>query len=218
MADDNSVVEYNEIVMKMFNSGDEGFQFYNDYAYEKGFSVRKDYCEWDRDLNERNLRKFVCSNESFHAKKHLRREIKLRRSQDITRSGCLAKLLIAQDYNTEQWYVKDFINEHNHPMIPPDLSCLLRSYRKITDEQKAEIVHMQVFGIRKHQIMDSMLKWHGGYDKVGFTVRDIYNFCHCNKLQMLSADDTQTIMNYLIAQKRRDPDFHFDHKRDGEGI
>jgi zinc finger SWIM domain-containing protein 3 len=46
--------------------------------------------------------------------------------------------------------VKDFINEHNHPMIPPDLSCFLRSHRKITNEQKAEIVHMQVSGIRKH--------------------------------------------------------------------
>jgi zinc finger SWIM domain-containing protein 3 len=37
--------------MKMFNSEDEGFHFYNNYA-EKGFSVRKDYCEWDRDLDE----------------------------------------------------------------------------------------------------------------------------------------------------------------------
>jgi zinc finger SWIM domain-containing protein 3 len=76
---------------------------------------------------------------------------------------------------------------------------------------------MKVSGICKHQIMDSMLKWHDSYDKVGFTVSDIYNFCHCNKLQMLSAGDTETIMNYLIAQKRRDLGFHFDHKRDGGG-
>jgi zinc finger SWIM domain-containing protein 3 len=113
--------------------------------------------------------------------------------------------------------VKDFINEHNHPMIPPDLSCFLRSHRKITDEQKVEIVHMQVSGIGKHQIMDSMLKRHGGYDKVGFTARDLYNFYHRNKLQMLSAGDAQTIMNYLIAQKHRDLDFSFDHRRDGGG-
>jgi zinc finger SWIM domain-containing protein 3 len=46
--------------------------------------------------------------------------------------------------------VKDFSNEHNHPMIPLDLSCFLRPHRKITDEKKAEIVHMQVSGIRKH--------------------------------------------------------------------
>jgi zinc finger SWIM domain-containing protein 3 len=65
--------------------------------------------------------------------------------------------------------------------------------------------------------MDSMLKRHGGYDKVGFTARDLYNFCHRNKLQMLSVGDAQTIMNYLIAQKHRDAYFYFDHKRDGGG-
>jgi zinc finger SWIM domain-containing protein 3 len=217
MSDVDSLPEYNEVVMKMFNSEDEGFQFYNNYAYEKGFSVRKDYCEWNRDLNERNLRKFVCIGEGFRAQKHLRREIKLRRSRNVTRFGCRAKFVITLDYDTEQWYVKEFINKHNHPMIPPDLSCFLRSHRKINDEQKAEIVHMQVSEIRKHQIIDSMLKQHGGYDKVRFTIRDLYNFCHRNKLQMLSAGDAQTIMNYLIPQKHRDLDFYFDHKSDGGG-
>ncbi|CAO2149169.1 unnamed protein product, partial [Urochloa humidicola] len=55
MSNENSLLEYTEIVMKMFNSEDEGFEFYNDYAYEKGFSVRKDYCKWDSDHNERTL-------------------------------------------------------------------------------------------------------------------------------------------------------------------
>jgi zinc finger SWIM domain-containing protein 3 len=70
--------------------------------------------------------------------------------------------VIALDYDTEQWYVKDFIDEHNHPMIDADLSCFLRSHRKITDEQKAEIVHLQISGIWKHQIVDTMLKRYGG--------------------------------------------------------
>ncbi|CAN6348504.1 unnamed protein product, partial [Urochloa humidicola] len=209
--------EYSEIVMKMFNSEDEGYEFYNDYAYEKGFSVRKDYCEWDNDHNERTLRKFVCSCEGFRAEKHLRKEIKMRRPRNLTRCGCRAKLVIAQDHNTEQWYVKDFIDEHNHPMIEPDLSCFLRSHRRISDEQKAEIVHLQIAGIRKHKIMDIMLKRYGGYDKVGFTARDLYNFCHRNKLQTLSAGDAQTIINYMIDQKRRDPDFCFKYKTDGRG-
>jgi hypothetical protein len=60
MSDVDSLLEYNEIVVKMFNSEDEGFQFYKNYTYEKGFSVRKVYCEWDKDMDERNLRKFVC--------------------------------------------------------------------------------------------------------------------------------------------------------------
>ncbi|KAL6653248.1 hypothetical protein ACP70R_008826 [Stipagrostis hirtigluma subsp. patula] len=217
MSNDNSLLEYSEIVMKMFNSEDEGFEFYNDYAYEKGFGVRKDYCEWDSGHNEKTLRKFVCSCEGFRAEKHLTREIKMRRSRNITRCGCPAKLVIALDHNTEQWYVKDFIDGHNHSMIEPDLSCFLRSHRRISDEQKAEIVLLQISGIRKHQIMDIMLKRYGGYDRVGFTSRDLYNFLHRNKLQTLSPGDAQTLINYMIVQKRRDPDFSFQYKRDGRG-
>jgi zinc finger SWIM domain-containing protein 3 len=129
----------------MFNSEDEGFQFYKNYTYEKGFSVRKVYCEWDKDMDERNLCKFILQSEGFRTHKHLRREIKLRRSRNVTRFGCHAKFVIAMDCDTKQWYVKDFINEHNHPMIPPDLSFFFCSHGKITDEQKAEIMHMQVF-------------------------------------------------------------------------
>jgi zinc finger SWIM domain-containing protein 3 len=175
MSNENSLLEHREIVMKLFNSEDEGFEFYNEYAYEKGFSVRKDYCEWDNDHNEKTLHKFVCRCEGFREDKHLRREIKKRRSQNITLYGCRAKFVIALDYDTEQWYVKDFIDEHNHPMIDADLCCFLRSHRKVTDEQKAEIVHLQISGIRKHQIRDSMLKQYNGYDKVGFTAKDLYN-------------------------------------------
>jgi len=80
--------------------------------------------------------------------------------------------VIARDQNTGQWHVKDFICEHNHPMVEQDLACLLRSHRRISDEQKADIVAMQISGICKHQIMDIMEMLYGGYDKVGFTRRD----------------------------------------------
>ncbi|CAN6167136.1 unnamed protein product, partial [Urochloa humidicola] len=217
MSDDDSLLEYNEIVMMMFGNEDEGFEFYNCYAYEKGFSVRKEYCEWDNGHNERTLRKFVCSCEGFRAEKELKREVKMRRPRNITRCGCCAKLVIALDQNTRQWYVKDFIDEHNHPMMEEDLSCFLRSHRRISDDQKAEIVQLLISGIRKHQIMDIMIRRYGGYDKVGFTARDLYNFCHVNKLETLSAGDAQTIMRYMIESKRRDPDFFFQYKTDGRG-
>ena len=48
----------NEIVRKMFASEEEGFQFYNAYGLDKGFSVRRSYVEWDAGHNEWTLR--VC--------------------------------------------------------------------------------------------------------------------------------------------------------------
>jgi len=41
MPDLVSLLEYNEIVRKMFGNEEKGFQFYNSYAKEKGFSVRR---------------------------------------------------------------------------------------------------------------------------------------------------------------------------------
>ena len=44
---DESMFEYLNVVSKMFDSEAEGYEFYNKYALEKGFSVRKSYVEWD---------------------------------------------------------------------------------------------------------------------------------------------------------------------------
>ncbi|XP_021321349.1 protein FAR1-RELATED SEQUENCE 5 [Sorghum bicolor] len=83
--------------------------------------------------------------------------------------------------------------------------------------QKAEILEMQISGIRKYQIMDIMQKQYGGYDKVGYTMKDLYNFCHRNKVETVAAGDAQTVISYLTECKCRDPDFFFQYKTDGEG-
>ena len=65
MTDLESFAEYNEIVRKLFANEEEGFQFYNKYGLEKGFSVRRSYVEWDNGHYELTLRKFVCSREGY---------------------------------------------------------------------------------------------------------------------------------------------------------
>jgi len=62
--------------------------------------------------------------------------------------------VIAQQRNTGQWYVKDFIDDHNHPLALEDFSCLLRSHQRISDEQKADILEMEISEIHKHQIFE----------------------------------------------------------------
>ncbi|CAD6219918.1 unnamed protein product [Miscanthus lutarioriparius] len=126
MSDLESLLKYNEIVKKMFANEEEGFQFYNDYGFEKEFSVRRSYCEWDNGHNEMTLRKFICSRQGFCEEKQLKRAIKKWKPRNITRVGCLAKFVIARDHITG----------------------------RISDEKKAEIVEMESSGIRKHEIMD----------------------------------------------------------------
>ena len=101
----------------------------------------------------------------------MKREDKHRRPRNITRVGCRVKFIIARQRNTGQWYVKDFIDDHNHPLALEDLSCLLHSHRRISDEQKADILEMEISGIRKYQIFEIQEMQYGGYDKVGYTQR-----------------------------------------------
>jgi zinc finger SWIM domain-containing protein 3 len=90
--------EYHDIVSKTFASEDDGYQFYNRYALENGFSVWRNYVEWDGANKEIVLRKLVCSHKGCPQEKHMKRkrEDVMRRPQNISRAGCKAKLVIAR--------------------------------------------------------------------------------------------------------------------------
>ncbi|WVZ82212.1 hypothetical protein U9M48_029499 [Paspalum notatum var. saurae] len=212
-----ALLDYDETVKKSFSSEKECYKFYNSYALDKGFTVRKCYVEREKATKEICLRKYVCGRQGFRAAKHINKAIKKRKARNITRCGCLAKLVIALDKETRLWFVKDFIDEHNHPLAPPDLSCLLRSHRKISDEQKADIIEMEIAGARKHQIMNILEMQHGGYDKVGFVSRDIYNFCYQYKLKAIAGLDANTVICHMKERQERDPDFFFKYVVDEEG-
>ena len=89
---------YVNIVSRMFHSEDEGFEFYNKYALEKGFSVRKGYVEWDEANEKIILRKLVCSREGCREEKHMKRkrEDRKRKPWNITRVGCKANLSLQE--------------------------------------------------------------------------------------------------------------------------
>ena len=146
MSDLESLLEYNEIVKKLFANEEEGFQFYNNYGFEKEFSVRRSYCEWDNGHNEMTLRKFVCSRQGFREEKQLKRAIKKRKPRNITRVGCLAKFVTARDHITGHWYVKDFIDEHNHPMAQQSLLVCYVHIEESAMSRKLRLWRWRVLG------------------------------------------------------------------------
>ena len=129
-ASDESMFEYLNVVSKMFDSEAEGYEFYNKYALEKGFSVRRSYVEWDGSNKYIILRKIVCSRQGFREDKHMKRKMedRKRRPRSLTRVGCNAKLVITRQEETGRWFVKDFIDEHSHPLAPRVfLVCCVRT-------------------------------------------------------------------------------------------
>ena len=59
---------------------------------------------------------------------------------------------------------------------------------------------------------------YGGYDKVGYTQRDLYNFCYHHKQGTISAGDAQTVIRHLRERERRDADFFFRSMTDEQGL
>ncbi len=110
--------------------------------------------------------------------------------------------------------MKDFVDDHNHPLAAPDQTCFLRSHRVISDVQKEEIIEMEIARVRKHHIMNIMEKQYGGYENVGFIDTDLYNYCHRYKIETIVEGDAETVLRHLRAREERDPDFFFRFEAD----
>ncbi len=62
-----------------------------------------------------------------------------------------------------------------------------------------------------------MEKNHGGYDKVGFVMRDLYNFFARYKKKRFKGRDADLVVNHLMAQQEQDPYFFFRYSIDEKG-
>ncbi|XP_024310579.1 uncharacterized protein LOC112268744 [Brachypodium distachyon] len=154
----NKLDEFRKIVDMTFGSEVEAYMFYNKYARDHGFSIRKGKVKVKRAKSSETirLRHFVCSRAGKRAKKFLAMEGRIRRPRAESCCRCEAKLTIKLDRLRGIWYVGKFVDDHSHPLARPDEIPFLRSHRRIKDFQKAEILAMGAADIRKHQIMDTL--------------------------------------------------------------
>ena len=65
------IEEYNYVANQTFNTEEDFFEFYNVYAFHKGFSVRKDKVRYKPSTKEVTWKRVVCSFEGYRSEKHL---------------------------------------------------------------------------------------------------------------------------------------------------
>ena len=114
-------------------SGDaEAYNLYNDYAFSKGFSIRKGKNRARAGGNGWTMRRYLCSNAGVKDDSK-----KVTRGYDRVdiRTNCKAfvQFSIGKD---GVWTCIRHDMVHNHEMVPLDKRHLLRSQRKITDDQR----------------------------------------------------------------------------------
>ncbi|WVZ51529.1 hypothetical protein U9M48_002667 [Paspalum notatum var. saurae] len=109
------MLEYYDIVSKVFDSEEEGFQFYNRYVLEKGFSVRKAYVEWDKGNEEICLMNLIRSRKGLPTScPSSSSSIRIRRQQSSDQAFTEAPFLWAeQEQKSTAHHLPIFILVHS---------------------------------------------------------------------------------------------------------
>ncbi|KAF5205165.1 Far1-related sequence like, partial [Thalictrum thalictroides] len=98
------------VVGMEFNSYDDAYKFYNDYAEDMGFRIRVK-SSWSRKLSREKYHAVLCcSSEGFKKQKDTYR------LRPETRTGCPAVVRIRRT-ESQRWKVTDVVLEHNHIRI-----------------------------------------------------------------------------------------------------
>ncbi|RYR04271.1 hypothetical protein Ahy_B06g083928 [Arachis hypogaea] len=190
-----------EKVLRMeFSSPEEARKFYNDYSRVKGFATRQG--KKIKNISGKIVRyTFVCNREGFRHKKWLEKSDR--------KCGCLAEMKIKKK-NKNMWYVSRFIEEHNHELLLSKFVEYLRSHRKISDFEKAQLNSMREIGISIPKIYESFATQAGGFNMVSFTKQDMYNVLR--RLRAMQNGDVNATFRYLEGIAQRCIDFLRDNE------
>ncbi|RVW73011.1 Protein FAR1-related sequence 5 [Vitis vinifera] len=203
-----------EDVWKMeFSSVEEAEEFYNLFAKVTGFSVRNDDVKRYKNQNIVS-RKWVCSKEGYRHRVCLENENRKREPKAVTRVGCEATFRIGFNKQMNKWVVKEFMANHNHPLVEQKNTQFLRSHRVIKNADKAQLNVMRGVGMGTSQIMDYMVQQSGGYNKVGFTKKDLYNHVDADRRVHLRDGDVEGVLAYLCGKSEMDPSFYYKYNVD----
>ncbi|RVX03571.1 Protein FAR1-related sequence 5 [Vitis vinifera] len=203
-----------EDIWKMeFSSVEEAEEFYNLFAKVTGFSVRKDDVKRDKNQNIVS-RKWVCSKEGYRHRVCLENENRKQEPKAVTRVGCEATFRIGFNKQMNKWVVKEFMADHNHPLVEQKNVQFLRSHRVIKNADKAQLNAMRGVGIGTSQIMDYMVQQSGGYNNVGFTKKDLYNHVDADSRVHLRDGDAEGALAYLCGKSEMDPSFYYKYNVD----
>ncbi|RYQ85029.1 hypothetical protein Ahy_B10g104514 [Arachis hypogaea] len=129
-----------------------------------------------------------------------------------TRCGCNAMMEIRLDAPGGHWFISYFSDEHNHPLLDPRLTGLLRGHRFMFE---ADIGHMINMKKGVGQIYQALAIQAGGYEYLSFTQMNMYNKIIKQRRQL--PGDAYAALKYLEDQTTNDSSLYFNHHMDADG-
>ncbi|KAK9190125.1 hypothetical protein WN943_018727 [Citrus x changshan-huyou] len=175
----------------------EAYNLCNNYAFRKGFSLRKGHVRRDASGNIRQ-RDFVCSKEGFPVDEDLCDAKRCNRLE--TRTGC--KALIRFTVSNGVWMISHINFEHNHELAKPEERQFLRSCRKIFEASGGVDV-----GRRRTKPVSYLGNDFGGDRNVQFAKKDMENYLPREMGNMMEPGDAQRVTDtvfHQVSTKRMD--------------
>ncbi|CAI9264299.1 unnamed protein product [Lactuca saligna] len=105
---------------KVFDTPNDAYTFYNDYAFLHGFGIRIHWKLKNKTANEHYRKTYVCNKEGFKCLKVNNSSGKVIKRRREVRTGCKVTIRISKQKD-EKWIVDKFNGTHNHALslTPP---------------------------------------------------------------------------------------------------
>ncbi|KAG2609425.1 protein FAR-RED IMPAIRED RESPONSE 1-like [Panicum virgatum] len=188
-----------------FCTEQEAYDFYNAYARDKGFSIRRSSSHNVKNTTTIKNRTFCCSHAGIRGPD--KREENLNYSRPETR--CMCQALMKISLKDGLYYIYEFEPEHNHILATASQAHLLRSQRSITTAQLASVEAAKVVSISNKATFDLMAKEVGGNENLGFTHEDMKNKLYSKRSLKIKQGDTGGLMEYLEKKTSEDGKFFY---------
>ncbi|PIA47415.1 hypothetical protein AQUCO_01400229v1 [Aquilegia coerulea] len=199
-----------------FGSQDEAYEFYNAYAKEKGFSIRKSRIERSRIDHSMISRLYVCANQGLRSTKDKRYEGKIVRPRQETRLDCRAAMFIKR--RSGIWVVERFHKEHNHDLVDPTKAEKLRSHRKMTMATKSMLEELYKCGVGPSKIVDlltgvadgakDILENNGAHNILGHNEEDSETYMKKERKNNIRIE-CYSLLDYFQELQAADPGFFY---------
>jgi hypothetical protein len=150
------------------------FTFYNWYASFHGFAGRKSKVMRNQ-KREITQQTFVCYRQGVRGGKIGTPTSRKRVPKTCIRCGCEAKCRVHIESTIGRWYMKFLNDAHNHPLLDDQYIGMLPAHRKMTNYDIWRMRNMRQVGMKTSHIFGLFATEAGGYEKVGFRKRDMYN-------------------------------------------
>lgn len=178
-----------------FESNEEAYTFYKDYAKSSGFGTSKLSSRRSRATKEFIDAKFSCTR--YGNKQQSDDAVNPRPSPKI---GCKASMHVKRKPNGK-WYIHSFVKEHNHELLPAQ-AHFFRSHRNI-DPLKNDAK------VRRRKILTAVSKQYGAYQYMPSLESFIRNQHDKGRSLILEEGDAQVLLDLFVQMQEENRRFFY---------